>query len=37
MIPNATLSWLEPARHLSSLEHPNRFNELVRAFLRRQP
>ena len=36
MIPNATLSWLEPARHLSSLEHPDRFNELVRAFLLRQ-
>ncbi len=33
LIPNATLAWLEPARHLSSLEHPDRFNLLVRAFL----
>ncbi|MDA1100830.1 MAG: alpha/beta fold hydrolase [Proteobacteria bacterium] len=35
LIPNATLAWLEPARHLSSLEHPERFNRLVRDFLLR--
>lgn len=37
LIPNARLEWLRPARHLSSLEHPERFNELVRDFLREQP
>jgi len=33
LIPDCELHWLEPARHLSSLEHPERFNDLVRAFL----
>ena len=33
LIPGASLEWLTPARHLSSLEHPERFNALVRAFL----
>lgn len=32
-IPNARLEWLHPARHLSSLEHPEKFDRLVRAFL----
>ena len=36
LIPKAKLSWLEPARHLSSLEHPDKFNELVRSFLLEQ-
>ena len=36
LIPNADLEWLTPARHLSSLEHPERFNALVRAFLAKQ-
>lgn len=37
LIPNARLEWLTPARHLSSLEHPERFNALVSAFLSAQP
>ena len=37
LIPNAALEWLIPARHLSSLEHPGRFNALVRDFLSKQP
>ena len=36
LIPNAELEWLTPARHLSSLEHPERFNSLVRTFLSQQ-
>ena len=36
LIPGASLEWLTPARHLSSLEHPERFNALVRAFLSKQ-
>ena len=33
LIPDARLEWLQPARHLASLEHPERFNALVRGFL----
>ena len=29
----APLHWLEPAQHLASLEHVERFNELMRQFL----
>lgn len=36
LIPNAELEWLTPARHLASLEHPERFNALVRSFLSKQ-
>ena len=36
LIPGAELAWLTPARHLASLEHPERFNALVRAFLARR-
>ena len=36
LIPGASLEWLTPARHLSSLEHPERFNALVRSFLANQ-
>ena len=36
LIPNAELKWLTPARHLASLEHPERFNALVRTFLAKQ-
>ena len=36
LIPGAALEWLTPARHLASLEHPERFNALVRAFLSKQ-
>ena len=36
LIPNAELEWLTPARHLASLEHPERFNALVRTFLAKQ-
>ncbi|MCH9672989.1 MAG: alpha/beta fold hydrolase [Gammaproteobacteria bacterium] len=32
-IPDCALHWLEPAQHLSSLEHPERFNALVSEFL----
>ena len=34
-IPGAELHWLEPARHLATLEHPERFNALARGFLAR--
>ncbi|MDA1311556.1 MAG: alpha/beta fold hydrolase [Proteobacteria bacterium] len=34
-IPGAALHWLEPARHLATLEHPERFNALAREFLAR--
>ena len=33
-ISNCQLEWLEPAKHLSSFEHPDRFNELLVQFLR---
>ena len=36
LIPDAELEWLTPARHLSSLEHPERFNTLVQTFLAKQ-
>ena len=29
----ASLHWLEPAQHLASLEHVDRFNGLIRDFL----
>lgn len=32
-IPNAVLEWLSPAHHLSSLEQPARFNQMIRSFL----
>ena len=32
-IPNASLHWLHPARHLASLEHSIEFNEMLRAHL----
>lgn len=32
-IPNASLHWLHPARHLASLEHVPKFNALLRAHL----
>jgi len=35
LIPDCELHWLEPAQHLSSLEHPERFNALMRNFLKR--
>lgn len=35
LIPDCELHWLEPAQHLSSLEHPARFNALMRQFLAR--
>lgn len=34
-IPGAELHWLEPARHLATLEHPERFNAMARDFLAR--
>jgi 3-oxoadipate enol-lactonase len=34
-IPGSELNWLEPARHLATLEHPERFNELAGKFLAR--
>jgi pimeloyl-ACP methyl ester carboxylesterase len=33
LIPDCQLHWLEPAQHLASLEHPERFNTLMRNFL----
>lgn len=33
LIPDCELHWLEPAQHLSSLEHPERFNTLMQNFL----
>lgn len=32
-IPNASLHWLHPARHLASLEHVKTFNDLLRTHL----
>jgi len=32
-IPNAQLHWLDPSRHLATLEHPDRFNQLFVDFL----
>lgn len=37
LIPNSHLEWLTPARHLSSLEHPEAFNQLIRDFLATGP
>ena len=34
-IGDAELHWLAPARHLATLEHPERFNTLARGFLAR--
>ncbi len=34
-IPNARLEWLHPARHLSSLEHVDEFNLVLRSHLDR--
>lgn len=36
-IPDASLHWLHPARHLASLEHPDVFNGLLRAHLAAWP
>ena len=36
LIPDCELHWLEPASHLASLEHPERFNDLLRSFLKKQ-
>lgn len=33
LIPDTRLHWLHPARHLATLEHPERFNELLLEFL----
>lgn len=33
LVPDCRLHWLEPAHHLSSLEHPERFNALMEDFL----
>jgi len=33
LLPQGRLVWLEPSMHLASLEHPERFNRLVRDFL----
>ena len=33
LIPDCQLHWLEPGQHLASLEHPERFNTLMRNFL----
>lgn len=33
LIPNARLEWLHPARHLSSLEHPEAFDRMIAGFL----
>jgi len=33
LIPDARLHWLHPARHLATLEHPERFNDLLTEFL----
>lgn len=32
-IPNSSLEWLHPARHLASLEHVEKFNQLLHAHL----
>lgn len=34
-IPNATLHWLAPSRHLATLEHPQKFNQFFVEFLQR--
>lgn len=34
-IPDAQLEWLDPSRHLSTMEHPARFNEILLKFLQR--
>jgi len=34
-IPDATLHWLAPSRHLATLEHPQKFNRLYVEFLQR--
>jgi pimeloyl-ACP methyl ester carboxylesterase len=34
-IEGTVLHWLEPARHLATLEHPDQFNALARGFLGR--
>jgi len=34
-IPNASLHWLAPSRHLATLEHPQKFNQLFVEFLQR--
>ena len=36
LIPDSRLEWLTPAHHLSSLEHPERFNAMLRTFLLEQ-
>lgn len=33
LLPQGRLVWLEPSMHLASLEHPERFNHLIRDFL----
>lgn len=33
LLPQGRLVWLEPSMHLASLEHPERFNRLIRDFL----
>lgn len=33
-IPKASLEWLQPARHLASLEHVERFDQMLAAHLR---
>ena len=34
-IPNAEFHWLGPAKHLATLEHPERFNQILVDFLAR--
>lgn len=34
-IPRAEFTWLTPAHHLATLEHPDRFNRIVVDFLSR--
>lgn len=33
LLPKARLEWLDPARHLATLEHPERFNGIAARFL----
>ena len=35
-IPNAEFHWLGPAKHLATLEHPERFNQILVDFLARR-
>ena len=35
-IRGSELHWLEPAQHLSSLEHVDAFNEIISGFLYKQ-